>query len=144
MSAMFNGWNGAVSEKRLIAVVDDDESVRQALGGLLRSLGYCALAFPGAEDLLRSDRRDEISCLIADVQMPGLSGLELHHRLAASEKKPIPTILITAYPNERIRRLAREAGVDFFLTKPFSEDELVACLRSIFSHDTMSSGRKEQ
>jgi FixJ family two-component response regulator len=128
--AMPDGWNGSVSEKRLIAVVDDDESVRQGLGGLLRSLGYCTVAFPDAEQLLCSDRRNEISCLIADVQMPGLGGLELHRKLAASDKEPIPTILITAYPSDRIRRLSRDAGVICFLTKPFGEDELVACLRT--------------
>jgi FixJ family two-component response regulator len=126
---MINGRNGAVSEVRLIAVGDDDESVRQGLACLLRSLGYSAIGFSDAEHLLGSDQRDGITCLIADVQMPRVNGLELHQRLAASAKKSIPTILITAYPNERIRRQARDAGVTGFLTKPFSEDELVACLR---------------
>src|SRR3954463_13989517 len=84
--------------KLLVAIVDDDESVRQALSALLRSLGYEAIDFASAEQLLRSGRRNEVACVISDVQMPGLSGLELHQRLAAVNKKRIPTILITAYP----------------------------------------------
>lgn len=118
-----------MSAKPLIAVVDDDESVRQAIGALIRSLGYAAVAFAAAGELLTSGRRNEISCVIADVQMPVLSGLDLHRQLAASGK-PIPTILITAYFDERIRRDAHDAGVTCYLMKPFREGELVACLRS--------------
>ena len=122
-------WERTLSKKYLIAIVDDDESVRQALTALVRSLGYGAIAFAGAEQLLESSRRDEISCLISDVQMPGMNGLELCGRLAA-DKKSIPTILITAYPSERTHQRAREAGVNGYLTKPFSEDDLITCLHS--------------
>jgi FixJ family two-component response regulator len=118
-----------LSTKYLIAIVDDDESMRQALTALVRSLGYGAIAFAGAEQLLESSRRDDISCLISDMQMPGMSGLELYGRLAA-DKKSIPTILITAYPDERTQRRAHEAGVNGYLTKPFHEDDLIACLHS--------------
>jgi FixJ family two-component response regulator len=111
----------------LIAIVDDDESVRQAVGALVRSLGYRAIVFAGAEQLLTSRRRGEICCVIADIQMPGLSGLELHQQLTASEE-PIPTILITAYPDERMRRRAHTLGVTCYLTKPFKEDDLIKCL----------------
>jgi FixJ family two-component response regulator len=113
----------------VIAIVDDDRSVREALTSLVRSLGYRAMAFECAEDLLKSRRRRNVSCLIADVQMPGMTGLELHNRLVTSGE-PIPTILITAFPNENARQRALHAGVGGYLSKPFSEDDLLACIRS--------------
>jgi FixJ family two-component response regulator len=113
----------------MIAVVDDDESVRDALTGLVKSLGYRAVAFQSAEDFLNSEQRNGAACLIAYVQMPGMTGPELHDRLVASSK-PIPTILITAYPEETTRARALQAGVKYYLTKPFSENDLLACLRS--------------
>ena len=113
----------------MIAIVDDDQSVREALTSLVRSLGYVAVAFACAEDLLKSRRRRNVSCLIADVQMPGMTGIELHNRLVASGE-PIPTILITAFPDERSRERALQGGVIGYLTKPFSEDDLLACIRS--------------
>ena len=116
-------------QKIVIAVVDDDQSVREALTGLMKSLGYRAVAFQSATDFLNSNRRHGVACLIADVQMPGMTGPELHDRLAASGK-PIPTILITAYPDEAVRARALRAGVKCYLTKPFSEDDLLECLRS--------------
>ena len=115
--------------KAVIAIVDDDHSVREALTSLVRSLGYGAIAFECAEDLLKSRRRRTVSCLIADVQMPGMTGVDLHNRLVASGE-PIPTILITAFPDERSRERALQAGVIGYLVKPFSEDELLACIRS--------------
>ena len=116
----------------VIAIVDDDPSVREALTSLLRSLGYAAVAFERAEDLLNSKRRRELSCVISDVQMPGMSGPELHARLVASGK-PVPTILITAYPDEGTRARALRAGVAGYLNKPFRDDELLAHLRSILA-----------
>jgi len=113
----------------VIAIVDDDESVREALTSLIRSMGYAAVAFECAEDLLKSKRRRSVSCVIADVQMPGMTGIELHDRLVASGE-PIPTILITAFPDERARERALQAGVIGYLAKPFSEDELLVCIRS--------------
>jgi FixJ family two-component response regulator len=115
--------------KTLIAIVDDDQSVREALTSLVRSLGYVAIAFECAEDLLKSERRRNASCMIADVQMPGMTGIELHNRLVASGE-PIPTILVTAFPDARSRERALQAGVIGYLSKPFSEDELLACIRS--------------
>jgi FixJ family two-component response regulator len=116
-------------KKAVIAIVDDDQSVREALTSLVRSLGYVAMAFECAEDLLKSERRRNLSCMIADVQMPGMTGLELHNRLVASGEL-IPTILITAFPDERSRERALQAGVIGYLAKPFSEDDLLACIRS--------------
>ena len=114
----------------MIAIVDDDHSVREALTSLVRSLGYVAMAFECAEDLLKSNRHRSASCVIADVQMPGMTGLELHNRLIASGE-PIPIILITAFPDEKARERALQAGVICYLSKPFSEDDLLACIRSI-------------
>jgi FixJ family two-component response regulator len=116
-------------KKIVIAVVDDDEAVREALSGLMRSLGYRALTFPSATEFLKSKQRHVTACLIADVQMPGMTGPELHDRLVASGK-PIPTILVTAYPDEKVRARALQAGVKCYLTKPFNEGDLLACLRS--------------
>jgi FixJ family two-component response regulator len=115
--------------KAVIAIVDDDHSMREALTSLVRSLGYVAMAFECAEDLLKSTRRRRVSCLIADVQMPGITGLELHNRLITSGE-PIPTILITAFPDGSARERALRAGVICYLGKPFSEDDLLACIRS--------------
>jgi len=116
-------------EPVVIAVVDDDESVREALAGLMKSLGYRATVFPSAEEFLNSEGRDSTACLIADVQMPGMTGPELYERLTASGQ-PIPTILITAYPDERVKARALQAGVMCYLTKPFGENDLLACLQS--------------
>jgi FixJ family two-component response regulator len=118
----------------VIAVVDDDESVREALTSLVRSLGYVAYAFKCAEDLLKSKRRRRVTCVVADVQMPGMTGLELHNRLVSSGE-PIPTILITAFPDDRARERALRAGVICYLTKPFSEGDLLACLHSTLGPD---------
>jgi FixJ family two-component response regulator len=119
----------------VIAVVDDDQSVREALTSLVRSLGYAAIAFERAEDLLSSKRRRAVSCVIADVQMPGMTGLDLHNQLLTSGQ-PIPTILITAFPDETVRERALQAGVIGYLTKPFSEDDLLACIRSTLGPQT--------
>ena len=116
-----------MAKKIVISIVDDDESVREALTGLMRSLGYSATAFPSGESFLGSRRLSGTACLIADVQMPGMTGLELHRRLVASGK-PIPTILITAYPDDSLRVRALEVGVCCYLAKPFVAEELLACV----------------
>ena len=115
--------------KPSIAVVDDDKSVRKSTTNLLRSLGLIAKAFASGDEFLQSNRIRITSCLIADVQMPDMSGLELYGRLAALGN-PIPTILITAYPDESLRARALNAGVTAYLTKPFSEGELVEAINA--------------
>jgi FixJ family two-component response regulator len=115
--------------KPLISVVDDDEAMREALGLLMKSLGYTAEAFASAEDFLSSRQIPGTSCLIADVQMPGMTGLELYHHLVAAGKT-IPTILITAYPDDSMRERALGDGVVCYLSKPFDENDLLACIRS--------------
>jgi len=115
--------------KPQISVVDDDESMREAIRGLMRSLGYKAQAFRSAEEFLTSRQVPHTSCLIADVQMPGMTGLELHRHLVALGKT-IPTILITAYPDDSVRERALGDGVVGYLSKPFDENDLLACISS--------------
>ena len=115
--------------KPLISIVDDDESMREAIKGLMRSLGYRVEAVASAPEFLSSPHVQRTSCLIADMQMPGMTGLERHQRLSSSGK-PIPTILITADPDDGVRERALSAGVLGYLSKPFEEDDLLACVRS--------------
>ena len=125
--------------KPLILIVDDDESMREAIEGLIRSLGYRVEAVASAQEFLSSRFVRNTSCLIADMQMPGMTGFELYRRLSTSEK-PIPTILITAYPDDGVRERALSAGVLGYLSKPFDEDDLLACIRSALMH-IRSGGR---
>jgi FixJ family two-component response regulator len=125
--------------KPLIAIVDDDASVREAMMSLMRALGFLAEAFPCAEDFLKSDGLQRTSCLIADVRMPGVSGLELHRRLVASGR-PIPTVLITTHSDERVRAGALKDGIICYLTKPFREDDLLGCIRSALDHGNAEGG----
>ena len=111
----------------MISIVDDDESVREATKGLVRSLGYVAATFASSEEFLNSDRVNDTSCLISDVQMPGLNGLELQSRLIAMGRR-IPIIFVTAFPHEQARLRALKAGAVGFLSKPFSDDNLIHCL----------------
>lgn len=114
-------------ERLLIAIVDDDESMRDTTKDLLESAGYPAATFAGAASFLKSGRRERVSCLIADMRMGEMTGLELHQHLVASNQA-IPTILMTAYPDERVRALAIRANVVCYLAKPFAAEELLACV----------------
>jgi len=105
--------------------------MREAVSGLMKSLGYTAVAFASAEEFLSSRQVPRTSCLIADVQMPGMTGLELHRHLMASGKT-VPTILITAYPDDSARK---RDGVVCYLSKPFDENDLLACIRSSLAAD---------
>jgi FixJ family two-component response regulator len=120
--------------KPVISIVDDDESVREGTADLIESMGFVAKTFLHAEDFLQSDSIRCTACLITDVRMPGMSGLELHERLAASGNV-IPTILVTAFPNDRDRAQAIGAGVMCYLSKPFSEDDLLACIDVALKRD---------
>jgi FixJ family two-component response regulator len=113
----------------MVSIVDDDESVREATKGLVRSLGYPAATFASAEEFLRSGQADDTACLISDVQMPGLSGVELQRRLLAQGYR-IPVIFITAFPEGHLRARAMSAGAVCFLSKPFPEDKLIAYLHA--------------
>ena len=118
----------------VISIVDDDESVREATKGLVRSLGYVAATFASGEEFLNSGRVNDTSCLITDVQMPGLDGLELQSRLTAMGRH-VPIIFVTAFPQERIRARALKAGAFGFLSKPFSDASLIACLDRALAED---------
>ncbi|MEJ0017251.1 MAG: response regulator [Acetobacteraceae bacterium] len=118
----------------LIAIVDDDESVCIGLTSLVRSLGYEAQSFGSAEDFLGWAGRDGTACLISDVQMPGLGGLDLQKALVA-EGRQVPIIFITAYPDPHVQQLATQAGALCFLSKPFDGDALIKCLGTALGTD---------
>lgn len=111
----------------MISIVDDDQSVRRATESLVRSLGYNACTFASAEEFLGSDDLHGTSCLITDLQMPGLSGIELQDRLIA-EGHRMPVIFITAYPDESLRARAMKVGAICFLSKPYSDESLIGCI----------------
>jgi|SRR5271166_1184943 len=113
----------------MISIIDDDESVRKAVKGLVRSLGFHADSFSSAETFLRSDRLHDTACVITDIQMPGMSGVELQNVLVA-QHHPAPMIFMTAFPEERIRRHVLNAGAVGFLVKPFSDECLIECLET--------------
>jgi FixJ family two-component response regulator len=113
-----------VSESTVIAIVDDDESMREAMKSLMRSVGFRAETFASGEEFLNSDRLRDTACLILDLQMPGISGLELQNRLAALQNR-VPVVFITAHGNEEDRKRALQAGAVDFLRKPFSEEALL-------------------
>jgi FixJ family two-component response regulator len=114
---------------KLVAIVDDDDLMRSALKGLLKSAGMPAQAFSSAEEFLKSGAQNETACLIADIRMPGMSGLELQAQLNA-ERCRIPTIFITAHGDARMRMQALRAGASEFLSKPFDDEVLLQNVRA--------------
>jgi FixJ family two-component response regulator len=114
---------------RFIAIVDDDDLMRGALQGLLKAAGLPARAFASAEEFLQSGQQHHSACLIADIRMPGMSGLELQARLN-DEQISIPTIFITAHGDSRMRMQALRAGAVEFLTKPFDDEILLESVRA--------------
>jgi FixJ family two-component response regulator len=116
----------------VIAIVDDDESVRIATQSLVRSLGFTAYTFASAEEFLQSRHVKECSCVITDVQMPGLSGVDLQTRLGA-EGRGTPVILMTAFADQAVEERAMKAGAVCFLSKPFEGQMLVKCLEEALS-----------
>lgn len=111
----------------LVSIVEDDNFQRASMGRLMRSLGYTVETFPSAAGLLASPRLSETECLIADVNMPAMTGIELYRHLAKTGHA-IPTILITAYPNDLDRINALNDGVICYLRKPIDEQDLLRCL----------------
>ena len=118
-----------MSQIPMISIVDDDELVCSALTGLIRSLGYIAHGFHSAEDFLQSAHVDDTSCLIADVQMPGMSGIELQQALVANGHK-IPVIFISAFSWERLKARLASSNAICFLSKPFDSTVLIDCLET--------------
>ena len=118
----------AEDEVPTIAIVDDDEPVRITMSSLVRSLGFNAIVFGSAEEYLLSPQRYRSSCVISDVQMPGMSGLDLQSRLAA-EGHHVPIIFITAFPHPSVEKRAHAAGATCVLNKPFESQVLVDCIQ---------------
>ena len=114
---------------KVVSVVDDDASFRGALQRLLKSAGFQVRAFASAEDFLKSGRQHETGCLIADIRMPGMSGLDLQAKLNA-DHFPIPTIFISAHGDEKMRLQAMRGGAVKFLAKPFDDAILLESVRT--------------
>jgi FixJ family two-component response regulator len=113
---------------KAVAIVDDDEEVRVALGGLLKSAGLTARAFASAEEFIESGQHFQVACLITDIRMPGMSGLELQAKLNA-EACRMPIIFITAHGDAKMRMQALRAGAVEFLAKPFDDEALLESVR---------------
>jgi FixJ family two-component response regulator len=118
-----------LSGEAVIAIVDDDESVRAAMGGMIESFGYSPATYESAGAFLKSASSPDPACLILDVQMPGMTGIELHSALLAKGRQ-IPTIFITAFPDARVRDRALKAGGVCFLSKPFGRNDLLGCIQT--------------
>src|SRR5258708_35149342 len=114
---------------KLVAIVDDDDSMRSALQGLLKAIGLPSQVFASAEEFLNSGQQHQTACLIADIRMPGMSGLELQARLNAEHCR-IPTIFITAHGDTKMRMQALRAGAAEFLAKPFEDEALLESVRA--------------
>jgi FixJ family two-component response regulator len=120
----------------IISIIDDDDSMRCAIKSLVTSLGLRVHTFRSAEEFLQSPRVDDTSCLITDLQMPGLSGIELQSLLVA-QARHMPIILVTAFPEERMRNRAMQAGALGFLSKPFESQTLIKLIDK-----AIATGRK--
>lgn len=114
---------------QLVVIVDDDDLIRDSLNGLMRAAGFSALAFSSAEEFLNSGEHEHTACLIADIRMPGMSGLELQARLS-KENVRIPIIFITAQGDEKMRMQALRAGAVEFLAKPIDDDVLLEIVQA--------------
>ena len=117
-------------DRTLISIVDDDEPYRESTRKLVALLGYTVRTFSSAADFLGSSLLSETACLIADIHMPGMTGVELHGQLIKLGYT-IPTILVTAYPDEAVRKQALKDGVFCYLSKPVDDRELESCLRTV-------------
>ena len=117
------------SDRPVISVVDDDESLRRSLSNLLRSVGFGVETFASAEEFLRSDQRENTGCLVLDLQMPGMSGLDLLRQLAFRDSR-IRVVILTAHGDEETRRRSLQAGAVAFLDKPFHSDALLDAVRA--------------
>ena len=119
-----------MTEHALISVVEDDEPFRESMRKLVTALGYAVEVFPSAANFLASPVLGETTCLVTDVQMPGMTGVELHRHLVDTGHA-IPTILVTAYPDETVRSRVLKEGVVCYLGKPVDDDHLERCIRSV-------------
>ncbi len=118
-----------MAKEVLISIVEDDQPFRDSMRKLVSALGYAVEAFPSAANFLASPHLPETACLLTDVQMPGMTGVELHRHLL-DLGHAIPTILLTAYPNQAARNRALKDGVVCYLSKPVDDEHLASCIRS--------------
>jgi FixJ family two-component response regulator len=116
--------NDTQTKTGIIAIVDDDEPLREALGSVMKAAGFSAEGFPSAEDFLDSPHRQNTSCLILDVRLPGMSGIELQKRLLDADC-PVPIVFVTAHGDATLRDLVMRAGASGFLNKPVRSDALL-------------------
>ena len=130
-----NFLEAAMTEHRLISIVEDDQLFRESMRKLMSLLGYTVEAFPSPASFLVSPLLAKTACLVADVHMPGMTGVELHRHLVDAGHR-IPTILITAYPDDTLRNRALKDGVICYLAKPVDDERLERCIRS-----ALQSGR---
>jgi FixJ family two-component response regulator len=122
-----------IVKQSIVMIVDDDDSIRKSVRRLMKAYGFPVETFASAEEYLRSDRLDKTSCLILDVHMPGMNGLELQKRLVTSGCR-IPIIFITAFADDRARTEAMKSGAVGYLAKPFGDDEFVNCIQAALQH----------
>src|SRR6202007_1301883 len=126
-------------EHKLVVIVDDDDWMRAAVHGLLKAVGLPAIAFASAEEFLKSGQQKHTACLITDIRMPGMSGLELQAKLNAEDCR-IPTIFITAHGDTKMRMQALRAGAVDFLAKPFDDGVLLENLRATLENEPETGG----
>jgi len=118
--------------RHMVSIIDDDYSFRRATARLMRSLGHKVAAFCSAEEFLKSGRVEDTGCLISDVQMPGMNGIELQNHLR-DQGYALPIIFVTAYPESRARSQALASGALGFFNKPFNEENLISCVAQALS-----------
>jgi FixJ family two-component response regulator len=139
LASSFPRQEVVLSTPSVISIIDDDASVRGATNNLLRSRGYIVHTFASADEFLRSPHLRETSCVIADVQMSGMSGVDLLNDMRRRGNNA-PFIFITAFPDERVRARALEAGALCFLSKPFAAPSLIRCLDTALRGDRDGTG----
>jgi FixJ family two-component response regulator len=122
-----------MSRVQLISIVDDDDALRSSLDDLIRSIGFRTQGFPSADAFLSSNQACDTACLILDVRMPGMNGLELQRKMVAANWR-IPIIFITSHADDDARARALEAGAVAFLYKPFREEELLNAIDAALKH----------
>lgn len=128
-----------MSERSLISIVDDDQSFGDSMRRLLRSLDYPVAVFLSGAQFLESPRLAATACLVADIHMPEMTGVELYERLI-ERGQAIPTILVTAYPDDRVKERMLNRGVECYLRKPLEEAALIDCLQSALARSKPSGG----
>jgi len=126
-------------DRTLISIVDDDQPFRESMRKLVTLMGYTVEAFSSAADFLASPLLPDTACLIADIHMPGMTGAELYGRLI-NLGYAIPTILVTAYPDEVVRERALKDGVVYYLSKPLDDEDLERCIRAALKRNAIDEG----